>query len=960
MHWFDPASRQKKSKQMTDLTQQAGRKNQSKRTWKLFNHPQWSTTKSFQAFALIWTQQGGRKNQSQRTSKLFSHPQQSTMKSFQAGALIWPRKQAERIKAKEQASYSTIHNSQLRKASKQVHWFDPASWQKESKQKIKDCDPASWQKDSTSKKHPSKCTSTLTQQRSTSRTECQSRCTDLTQQAGRKNQRRRTCKLFNHPQWSTKKSFQEGALIWPSKQSERIKREEQASYSTIHNGRLRKNFQAGTLIWPSKQAERIKREEQASYSTIHNAQLRKASKQVHWFDPTSRQKESKKKNKQVIQPSTMVDYESFQAGALIWHSKQAERIKREEQASYSTIHNGRLRKASKEVHWFDTKSRQKESKKKNKQVIQPSTTVDYETLPNSCTDLTKQAGRKYQKRRTSKLFNHPQRSTTKSFQAGALIWPGKQAERIKADDWFDPASRQKESKQKNRQVIQPSTMVDYEKLPSRCTDLTRQAGRKNQSRRLIWPSKQAERIKAEEQASYSTIHNGRLRKASKQVHWFDPASRQKESNQTTDLTQQAGRKNQSRRTSKLFNHPQWSTTKCFRAGALIWPSKQAERIKAKEQARFSTIHNGPLRNASKQVHWFDPVIRQKESKQMNKRVIQPSTTVDYEKIPNRCTDLSQQAGRKNHSRRLFLTSKQAERIKAEEHASYSTIHNGRLRTASKKLHWFDQANRQKESKQKTDLTQQAGRNYQRRRTCKLFNHPQWATTKTFQEGALIWSRKQGERIKREEQARYSNIYNGWLRKASTQEHWFDPASRQKESKQKTDLTQQAGRKNQSRRTCKLFIHPQWSTKKSFQAGALIWPGQQAEKSKQMTDLTQQAGRKNQSKRTSKLFNHPQRSTTKSFQTGALIWPSKQAEKIKAKEQASYSTIHNGRLRKAYKQVHWFDPGSRQKELKQKNKHVIQTSTTVDFEKFPTRCTDLTQQAGRKNQSKISRNVFNHP
>ena len=157
-----------------------------------------------------------------------------------------------------------------------------------------------------------------------------SRWTDLTHQAGRKNQRRRTSKLFNHPQWSTTKSFQAGALIWPS--------------------------------------------------------------------------------------------------------KQAERIKREEQASYSTIHNGRLRKASKQVHWFDPKSRQKESKKKNKQVIQPYTTVVYETLPSSCTDLTQQAGRKYQKRRTSKLFNPPQRSTTKRFQAGGLIWPSMQAERIKAKE----------------------------------------------------------------------------------------------------------------------------------------------------------------------------------------------------------------------------------------------------------------------------------------------------------------------------------------------------------------------------------------------------------------------------------------------------------------------------------------------------------------------------------------------
>ena len=374
------------------------------------------------------------------------------------------------------------------------------------------------------------------------------------------------------------------------------------------------------------------------------------------------------------------------------------------------------------MHWFDPASRQKESKQ--------------------TTDLTQQAGRKNQSRWTSKLFNQPQWSTTKSFRAGALICPSKQAERIKAEEqasystihngrlrkasvqvhWFAPASRQKESKQKNKQVIQPSTI-------------------------------------------------GRLRKASKQVHWFDPASRQKESkqnmqviqasttvdyeklpNRCTDLTQQAGRKNQSRRTSKLFNHPQWSTTKSFRAGALICPSKQAERIKAKEQARFSTIHNGPLRNASKQVHWFDPVIRQKESKQMNKRVIQPSTTVDYEKIPNRSTDLSQQAGRKNHSRRLFLTSKQAERIKAEEHASYSTIHNGRLRKASKQVHWFDPGSRQKEL-------------------------------------------KKAERIKAED--------------------WFDPASRQKLSKEKnmqviqpstmgdnenlprrcTDLIQEAGRKN---------------------------------------------------------------------------------------------------------------------------------------------------------------------
>ena len=167
-------------------------------------------------------------------------------------------------------------------------------------------------------------------------------------------------------------------------------------------------------------------------------------------------------------------------------------------------------------------------------------------------------------------------------------------------------------------VIQPSTMVDYEKFPSMCTDWTQQAGRKNQHRTsklfnhpqrsttksfqacaLIWPSKQAERIKAEEQASYLTIHNGQLRKASKQMHWFDQASRQKESKQKTDLTQQAGRKNQSRRTSKLFNHPQRSTTKSYQTGALIWPSKQAGRIKAKEQASYSTIHNGRLRKATK-------------------------------------------------------------------------------------------------------------------------------------------------------------------------------------------------------------------------------------------------------------------------------------------------------------------------------------------------------------------------
>ena len=119
----------------------------------------------------------------------------------------------------------------------------------------------------------------------------------------------------------------------------------------------------------------------------------------------------------------------------------------------------------------------------------------------------------------------------KRFQTGALICPSKQAESIIAEDCFYPASRQKESKQKNMQVIQPSTTVDYEKLPSRCTDLTQQAGRKNQSRRLIWPGKLAERIKAEEQACYSTILNGRLRKASKQMHWFDPASRQKVSKQ---------------------------------------------------------------------------------------------------------------------------------------------------------------------------------------------------------------------------------------------------------------------------------------------------------------------------------------------------------------------------------------------------------------------------------------------
>ena len=278
-------------------------------------------------------------------------------------------------------------------------------------------------------------------------------------------------------------------------------------------------------------------------------------------------------------------------------------------------------------------------------------------LPSSCTDLTQQAGRKYQKRRTSKLFKPPQRSTTKSFQAGALIWPGKQAERIKAEDCFYPASRQKESKQKNKQVIQPSTTVDYEKLP----------------------------------------------------------------NKFTDLTQQAGRKNQRKRTSKLFNHPQRSTTKSFQAGSLIWPSRQTERIKAKEQASYSNIHNGRLRKASKQVHWFDPASRQKESKQKNKQVIQPSTTVDCEKLLSRCTDLTQQAGRKNQSRRLIWPSKQAERIKGEEQASYSTIHNGQLREPSKQMHWFDPASRQKESKQKTDLTQQAGRKNQRRRTSKLLN-----------------------------------------------------------------------------------------------------------------------------------------------------------------------------------------------------------------------------------------------
>ena len=648
--------------------------------------------------------------------------------------------------------------------------------------------------------------------------------TDLTQQVGRKNQKRRTCKLFNHPQWSTTKSFQEGALIWPSKQAERIKREEQASYSTIHYGRVRK-----------------------------------ASKQVHWFDPASRQKESKEKNKQVIQPSTMVDYEklssrftdlSQQAGRknqsrrLIWPSKQAERIKREEQASYSTIHNGRLRKASKQVHWFDPPIRQKESKKKNKQVIQPSTMVDYEKLPSRCTDLTQQAGRKNQKRRTSKLFNHPQRSTTKSFQAGALIWPKKQAEKIKAKEqasystihngrlrnaskqlhWFDQASRQKVSKEKNKQVIQPSTTVDYEKLPSRCTDLTRQAGRKNQSRRLFLPSKQAERIKAKEQASYSTIDNGRLRKASKQVHWFDPTSRQKESKEKnkqviqpsttvdneklpsrfTDLTQQADRKNQSKRTGKLFKHPQWSITKSFQAGVLIWPSKEAERIKAKEQASYSTIHNSRPRKASKQVHWFDPASRQKESKQM------------------------------------------------------------------------------------TDLTQQAGRKNQRRRTSKLFNHPQWSTTRTFQADALIWPSKQAERIKAED--------------------WFDPASRQKESKEKNKQ--------------------------------VIKPVDREKLLSRCTDLTQQAGRKNQSRR--------------------LIWPSKQAERIKGEEHASYSTIHNGRQRKASKKVHWFDPASRQKESKEKNKQVIQPYTTVEYEKLPSRYTDLTQQAGRKNQKRRTSKLFNHP
>ena len=216
------------------------------------------------------------------------------------------------------------------------------------------------------------------------------------------------------------------------------------------------------------------------------------------------------------------------------------------------------------------------------------------------------------------------------------------------------------------------------------------------------------------------------------MHWFDPASRQKESKQKTDLTQHAGRKNQRRRTCKLFNHPQWSTTKSRR---LIWPSKQAERIKGEEHASYSTIHNGRQRKASKNVHWFDPASRQKESKEKNKQVFQPFTMVNYENLPSRCTDLTQQAGRQNQSRRLIWPTKQAERIKGKEQASYST---SRPRKASKHVHWFDPASRQKESKQKTDLTQQAGRKNQRRRTCKLFNHPQWSTTKSRR---LIWPSK---------------------------------------------------------------------------------------------------------------------------------------------------------------------------------------------------------------------------
>ena len=288
------------------------------------------------------------------------------------------------------------------------------------------------------------------------------------------------------------------------------------------------------------------------------------------------------------------------------------------------------------------------------------------------------------------------------------------------------------------------------------------------------------------------------------MHWFDPGKQ--------------AERIQSKRTSKLFNHPQRSTTKKL-------PSRCTDLT---QQAG------------------------RKNQKQKNKQVIQPSTTVDYEKLPNRSTDLTQQSGRKNQSRRLIWPSKQAERIKAKEQASYSTIPNGRLRNSSKQVHWFDPVSRQKETKPKnkqviqpsttvnyeklpnrcTDLTRQASRKNQSKRTSKLFNHPQRSTTKSFQAGAQIWPNKQAERIKAKEQACHSTIYNGWLRKASTQEHWFDPASRQKESKQKeskqkTDLTQQAGRKNQSRRTCKLFIHPQWSTTKSFQAGALIWPGQQA-------------------------------------------------------------------------------------------------------------------------------------
>ena len=224
-------------------------------------------------------------------------------------------------------------------------------------------------------------------------------------------------------------------------------------------------------------------------------------------------------------------------------------------------------------------------------------------------------------------------------------------------------------------------MVDYEKLPSRCTDLTQQADRKNQSQRTSWviqPSSNGQATKSFQAGAQASYGNQQEWSTTK---WINAEALIWPSKQAERI--KAGEQ------ARLFNNPQWSTTKSFQAGALIWPSKQAERIKA-EWTRELFNHPATVRL------W-------KESKADE----QASYVND---------SASGRLRKASIAVVLIWPSKQTERIKAEEQASYSTIHNGRLRKASKQLHWFDPAKRQKESEQKTDLTQQAGRKNQRKRT----------------------------------------------------------------------------------------------------------------------------------------------------------------------------------------------------------------------------------------------------